>query len=206
MKLLLAIFLVLLFSSHTRAKPFIYGGYGFSRYVDSGKAERGFGIRKQPMKLTIGQRFGHLEFELGYRIANGEADFIHDDTKNTIIHRNSAITAGFGVYTIPALRIGAGIAFQNVKETLKTNVTAAQEAGITEAYSLTNNQALGSYVTVDCHLFSISKLRILFSGTAYFSPALNRGKEYEGVLGLKLPFGGGGRSSGVNPLRSMSER
>ncbi len=206
MNSLLLIFVSLLISSHSLAKPFIYGGYGMSRYVDSGKAERGFGVRKQPMKFTIGQRFGHLEFELGYRVANGEAEFIHDDTKNSIIHRNSAVTAGFGVYTIPALRIGAGLAFQNVKETLKNNVTAAQEAGITEAYTLTSNQALGSYVTIDCHLFSISKVRILFSGTAYFNPGLNRGKEYEGVLGFKFPFGGGGRSSGANPLRSMSER
>lgn len=198
--------LSLLFSSLALSKPYIYGGYGLSNYSDNSKSEIDLTIKKTPIKVGIGQRYGHLEFELQYRMANGESDFEHDNVKNTLIHKSSAILAGVGIYTIPALRLQGGIAFQNVKETLSEEVTAIQEEVINEKYNVTNASSLGTYLGLDLHLFTVWRAKFMLSGVAYFTSGFDSSKEYEVMGGIKIPFGGGGRSSNFNPLRSMSDR
>jgi hypothetical protein len=188
------------------AKPYIFAGYGLSNYSDEKKSDIELTLRKTPLKFGIGQRYGHLEIELQYRMANSEADFEHDNTKNTLIHKSSAILAGVGIYTIPALRLQGGIAFQSVKETLAEEVSTIQEEDINDKYNITNGTSLGTYMGLDLHLVTLWKAKVLLSGVAYFTPSFGGAKEYEVMVGFKIPFGGGGRSSSFNPMKSMSDR
>lgn len=198
--------LCLLFPTLVLSKPYIYAGYGLSNYSDDSKSEIDLTIKKTPIKVGIGQRYGHLEFELQYRMASGESDFEHDNVKNSLVHKSSAVLAGVGIYTIPALRLQGGIAFQNVKETIAEDVTAVQEEAINEKYNITNGSSLGTYFGLDLHLLTIWSAKFMLSGVAYFTPGFDGSKEYEVMAGIKIPFGGGGRSSSFNPLRSISER
>lgn len=206
MKKISSIIFFLMLSFSAWGKPFIYGGYGLSSFNDAKKSDIGMNISQTPMKLGLGQRYGHLEFELQYRMANGESEFEHDGVKNTLEHKSSSLMAGIGIYTIPALRLHGGIAFHTVEETIAKDVTSTQEASIQDEYGVHDDTGLGSYVGVDLHLITIWKAKLTLSGTAYFFPSFESGKEYEGMLGIKIPFGGGGRSSSFNPLRSMSDR
>jgi hypothetical protein len=203
---MIALYMFVLSSSQLWAKPFFNFAYGLSSYSNEKKSDLDLALKKTPLKIGIGQRYGHLEFELQYRIANGEADFKHDNIKNSLIHKNSAILAGIGIYTIPAIRLQGGIAFQTVKESLSEEVSAIQEEEISEKYGLSNNSSLGTYVGADFHLFTIWNAKFNLSGVAYFTSGLGGAKEYEATMGIKIPFGGGGRSSSFNPLRSMSDR
>lgn len=199
-------FILMLFYQTAQAKPFVYAGYGFSSFTDNAKSDLDMTIKKAPLKGGFGLRFGHLEFEIMYRQSSGEADFKHDNVKNSIVHKNTSIMTGIGIYTIPALRINGGIAFQSIKETLAEDVTAIQEESIKKKYNLNDGSGIGTYLGADFHLFTVFSAKFIVSGTAFFTSSIGGGKEYEAMAGIKIPFGGGGRSSGMNPLRSMSER
>lgn len=202
----IAILIFAFSSTQLWAKPFFNFAYGLSSYSDEKKSDLDLALKKTPLKIGIGQRYGHLEFELQYRLANGEADFEHDNIKNSLIHKNSAILAGIGIYTIPALRLQGGIAFQSVKESLSKEVSVMQVEEIHEKYGLSNSSSLGTYIGADFHIFTIWSAKFIISAVGYFIPGLGGAKEYEATMGIKIPFGGGGRSSSFNPLRSMSDR
>jgi hypothetical protein len=201
--------LLILFSTYSvnvLAKPFVYLGYGLASYSNEKKSAIDLFIRNTPLKLSLGQRYGHLEFELQYRMASGKTNFTHDNIKNTLTHKSKTILAGFGVYTIPALRLGAGITFHSINEKISTNMSAAQNESIELKYNLQNESGLGTYLCGDLDVIKFGNSKITISSTIFFTPTLGKSKEYEIMAGFKIPFAGGGRSSSFNPLRSMSER
>ncbi len=202
---LLIVLVGLLVSGSVFSKPYVYGGYGYANFTDTDKDKLKFTSTAYPFKVAVGNRFGHLEFEIFGRFGKFTGDITHDNVKNSIIHDEKTFGAGIGIYTIPQLRLSVGYAFYQVSEKLKNNVSDIQLADIQEKYNLIDESTSGFYAGVDIHLLTLWKMKVLFSGNYYAYTSVG-GKSLEAMIGIKIPFGGGGRSSGFNPLKSMSER
>lgn len=195
----------LFFTLNAKAAPYVSLLYGLNSYTDEKKDKYDFTLRGKPIKVVMGQRYAHLEFEMFTKFSSSFGDFIHDGTQNKIKQSSKVFGGGMGIYLFPALKLNVGISINSIKESLSTSVTDIQKNDIGTKLGLTDSLLFGPYFGADFNLLTLGIIKF-YAAVNYYSYSAVGGKEIEVALGIKIPFGGGSsRSSSFDPLKAMSE-
>jgi hypothetical protein len=96
--------------------------------------------------VGVGFRSNFLEFETVYFGSSSEADIMHDNQKNKILHTQSSLIVAMNFYLKKALYFRFGYGFHHLKQSLEKEMSPASTEGALREYNIRSDLTTGALI------------------------------------------------------------